>query len=519
MKKIVLLIALLVLPLIFFSFLARPSVRRSDSIQLFYDRELEHHQLISRDIATTLRTLGYRVHVNGFDADEASSYLFTNPCALYLTDRQIESNLFALQKIDYVDVKVPIARHSDGLEGIASEALYELNMTNGGYPDSEIVTRVLKNRSDLGIVSLKHLCLDVRPVAVDGVFPTIGAIRSEQYPWIIRASLYLRRSAAPELHHDLLRASGGWFEGAFTLIAGGDIMLARGTGRLLRQFGPRYPFEKIRNEIEKHDIAFANLESPISSRGTRFSPNKGIYFRAEPSVLEGLQYGGFDVVSLGNNHMLDWGGVALRDTMAYLERGGLAYSGAGETWEESFKPAVLQRNGTSVAIISINDIYPFELRDEGTGTMKVLSYDKNRLGMEIKKLAEKYDILVASVHAGVEYVSDPETEKVEMMRSLIDSGIDVVLGSHPHVIQGIEVYGDGLIAYSLGNLIFDQSWSRATSLGLLLELGFLSGRPIYYYPRIVHINNAQPALVDNADARSIISSLSVAPRSFAYAEN
>ena len=151
--------------------------------------------------------------------------------------------------------------------------------------------------------------------------------------------------------------------------------------------------------------------------------------------------------------------------------------------------------------------------------MMTLTYDEERLPGEIRKLREKCDIIIASVHAGVEYIKKPETSKVMLMRSLIDSGIDVVIGSHPHVIQDIEVYGNGLIAYSLGNLIFDQSWSKDTSLGLLLEIGFLDGRPLYFNPQVVSIQNAQARILHGEESTAIIHRITASGRGDIYVKN
>jgi len=91
-------------------------------------------------------------------------------------------------------------------------------------------------------------------------------------------------------------------------------------------------------------------------------------------------------------------------------------------------------------------------------------------------------------------VLEPEPEKIEKMRRLINYGVDIVLGSHPHVVQEIELYRNGLIAYSLGNLIFDQNWSEETSMGLLLEIGFIGKKPVYFRPHVISIMAAQARL-------------------------
>jgi poly-gamma-glutamate synthesis protein (capsule biosynthesis protein) len=385
--------------------------------------------------------------------------------------------------------------------------------------DRETLKKVIRNRIETGFISIENLSLQVKLLSVDGILPTVEAVKGGGYPWNYSGyvygrednNLFDRASFRDDIWLDL--------DSMVTFIAGGDIMLSRGTGRHIDLNGPRYPFKKIQHIIQEHDIAFANLESPISSRGKRFVPNKGIYFRADPSVIDGLVFSGFDVFSLGNNHSLDWGTAALQDTMSILEQHGFLHSGAGTTWQEAFRPAVVDIRGTTCAIISINDIYPFEVTEGDTLTMQTLTYDAHTLQREIRTMDKKYDIIIASVHAGIEYIQKPESDKVHMMQNLIDYGVDVVIGHHPHVIQGIEVYGDGLIAYSLGNLIFDQEWSRATSLGLLLEICFLKDKPLYYVPRVVFIDDSQACLLDNGESKSIIETLSVENAAYEYVKN
>jgi poly-gamma-glutamate capsule biosynthesis protein CapA/YwtB (metallophosphatase superfamily) len=518
MKKLVFLLLTLIVPLLFFSFLTTAKRDREDEIYLFFDRELPNHRIITGKLIQELENLGYRVRIDQFEYDEIDAYLIANPQALFLTEKDLESELFVLQRIPIVDVKVPIIHPSQELVDIDEDQLEGL-VFDASLSDADIIRRTVRNRLPIGVVSFESLNLQVRPLPVNGISPTLDHIERGEYPWILRANLYMR-IGSPFTGHDQLREiCGGWIDSAFTLIAGGDIMLARGTGQFLEQFGPRYPFLEIRDEILKHDISFANLESPLSSRGSRYQPNKGIYFRADPTAVEGLVFGGFDVLSLGNNHALDWSAPAIRDTMTLLEMNGIAFSGLGETWEDAFKPAVIEIRGTRVAILSINDIYPFEVYGGNAETMLTLTYDEQRLSREIRKLREKCDIIIASVHTGVEYAPHPEPSKVIMMRSLIDSGIDVVLGTHPHVIQDIEVYGDGLIAYSLGNLIFDQSWSMATSMGLLLEIGFLDGRPIYYNPQVVYIQNAQARILYDEESKAVIHRITAFNKGDIYVKN
>ncbi len=520
MKKLLLLLSALIAPLLFFSFLASTTRARKDEITLFFDTDLSHEEnrLMTRTLSEVLEDMGYRARIDRFEAEHVNSYLLTNPDALYVSEKEMSSDLFVLQKINYLDVKVPISARTSAVKDIDSSTLEDL-LPGAHDTDIDIVKRVARNRIKVGVVSFDHLTLAVQPLSVDGIFPTRRAIENNSYPWVMQSYIYGRDDNEILERDELRESAGARMDEVFTLIAGGDIMLSRGISRYLDLYGSRYPFLGIRDAIIGHDIAIANLETPISSRGTRFYPNKGIYFRADPSVIDGLLFAGFDVFSLGNNHSLDWGAAALQDTMDILKYNGFAFSGAGMTWHDAFCPAVLDMNGTSVAIISINDIYPFEVRETDGRSMLTLTYDAKKLQHEIKTLEQKYDIIVASVHTGIEYISEPERSKVDMMRNLIDSGIDVVLGSHPHVIQGIEVYGDGLIAYSLGNLVFDQDWSRSTSLGLLLEICFYRDRPLYYYPRVVYIDEAQACLLDDEESRSIVSTLTMESGTHEYVKN
>jgi poly-gamma-glutamate capsule biosynthesis protein CapA/YwtB (metallophosphatase superfamily) len=500
----------------FFSFLSHKDLKSQGSITIFFDRDMDHCSAVMRDVESKMTGAGYDVRAGFFKPAEIDHFIMSNPSALYVTDRQVKSGLFSLRRLEYTSARVAVTSRRSDLSSISGRELLQADARGEGadasFPgssdDVDVLRRVMKNRMSFGVISFPNLSLQVKPLSVDGVFPSVANIRNGSYPYVHKAFIYHQQNDFFEESDSFETLFGARQSDAFTVIAGGDVMLGRGTGVLIRRLGPDYPFQEIMQEVQKHDVAFANLESPISDRGTMFAPFKGIYFRAEPVVVAGLQSCGFSVLSLANNHVLDWGVESILDTMRYLEKGGIKYSGVGRSREQALEPAVFTISGVRVAFICFNDIYPFSVREAG-GTMQTLSMKGNTLKEEINDLRKRFDVVIASVHAGTEYLPEPEREKREKMRSLVDAGVQVVLGSHPHVIQEIEVYGSGLIAYSLGNLIFDQGWSRETSLGMLLEIGFLGNRPLYYKPNIVSIERSRARIIDLEDADSVLSFFSL----------
>ncbi len=253
----------------------------------------------------------------------------------------------------------------------------------------------------------------------------------------------------------------------------GDIMLSRSVGAAMqRESDFAYPFRLIADTLASADITFGNLEGPISSRGA----NQGsIYsFRADPRVIEGLRLAGFDVLSLANNHIMDWGQDALEDTITLLKENNIAPVGAGRNYEEANETKFVEINSPSareirVGFLAYTNLYPEGLvaGEERPGVSDA------RLEYVLERVAEargQADILVVSYHWGEEYATSSSVAQREVARAIIDAGADLVVGHHPHVVQEVEKYKDGWIAYSLGNFVFDQSFSEETMRGLMLRV-------------------------------------------------
>ncbi len=279
-----------------------------------------------------------------------------------------------------------------------------------------------------------------------------------------------------------------------SLLFVGDIMLSRGVAYYTEKSGgdPRYPFLNVADELRAADLAFGNLEGPISERGK----NQGseYSFRAEPRMAESLTFTGFDVLSLANNHIMDWGGDALADTVVRLRANGIEPIGAGENYEEANRAYIADVKGTKIAFLAYTTLYPKSFSAKGArlpdgqgsasgGEAKnfpgVSSFELSRTAQEIRDLKESgaADVVVISFHWGEEYDTTANAAEKNIAHALADAGADLIVGHHPHVAQEVERYKNSWIAYSLGNFVFDQGFSEGTKRGLALSV-ILRGKRI-----------------------------------------
>lgn len=282
-----------------------------------------------------------------------------------------------------------------------------------------------------------------------------------------------------------------------TLIFVGDIMLSRAVGRQMEKYNNyTFPFQLSADFLKGADITFGNLEGPISARGE----NQGsIYsFRAHPEVVEGLIYAGFDVLSLANNHIWDWGREALFDTLTILKDNRIIPVGAGENFDEanSLKVVSLDADRLKIGFLAYTNLYPksLEAKENQVGISR---FDIERILKLVAAIKEKReaDILVVSLHWGNEYEKNASQWQKKLAHQLIDAGADIIVGHHPHVVQEIERYKKGIIFYSLGNFVFDQNFSKETMEGLAVKV-FVSKKGIESEERykVVINRNFQPEI-------------------------
>jgi hypothetical protein len=233
--------------------------------------------------------------------------------------------------------------------------------------------------------------------------------------------------------------------------------------------------------LRRADVRFANLEAPLLLGG-RAAFSTGVRLQSPPTAVEILCHLGFDVVSLANNHLMDYGPEGLRSTLASLANNRIVSVGAGSDLSAARAGTVVARNGQRIAFLAACDDQGGEAAARCPGVAPIAL---RPLLAAVRRLRELVDNVVIALHSGIEFTLYPEPFFARLARRLIDAGAAVVVGHHPHVPQGIERYGRGLIAYSLGDFLFD----------LPREQGELD-------PRQTHFNARHPILeVELADGQ------------------
>ena len=318
------------------------------------------------------------------------------------------------------------------------------------------------------------------------------------------------RGAEPVTGPKLERVEPAFRPQSIEMVAAGDVMLARKVERLIASQGEGYPFARLGDSLKAADLLFANLESPLSERG-RPLPGKGICFRARPSMAAELARQGFDVLSIANNHALDYDIPAFEDTLRLLGEVGIRTVGGGGNITEARNPVIVEEQGIKIAFLAYTemaDIYfhpkyqrRFRATQDLPGVAPLVEADVKE---DIAAVRDKVDVLVLSLHWGTEYSDRPSDEQRRLAREFIDAGADIILGHHPHVIQGVERYGSGIIAYSLGNFIFDQNQKLATKQGMLLRFKVSRGGVEKVTVLPVFISESQPVVACGEEGKPIL---------------
>jgi poly-gamma-glutamate capsule biosynthesis protein CapA/YwtB (metallophosphatase superfamily) len=293
-----------------------------------------------------------------------------------------------------------------------------------------------------------------------------------------------------------------------SLVAIGDLMLARDLVTLMDRYGAMYPFERVAPILADADITVANLEGPFTEGGT--PADKKYVFRTPPRDAAGLALAGIDVVSLANNHALDFGPEGLRDTIAALDAVGIAHSGAGENDTAARRPAILAVRGLRVAFLSY--AATADASAAAADADGVAWGTADTIGKDVRRASGQADVVVVSLHAGNEYADEPSDTQQLLAQAAIEAGATLVLGHHPHVLQRWESRGPSFVAYSLGNFVFDLDGDDLVQLGpapfqtvaLKISVSASGVEKVEPIPVYIDPQEDRPRLAGPAEAEAIL---------------
>lgn len=222
-----------------------------------------------------------------------------------------------------------------------------------------------------------------------------------------------------------------------------------------------YPFAKLR-WFSEADISMVNLENPIATRGSKVP--KEFSFKMHPKYCRVLLNGGVDIVNIANNHTLDYGIQGMEDTIHYLDSVGVKHVGGGRNIAEAREPVILEVKGKKIGFLGYFGDGWYNATEKRVGTAP---RREDSVIEDVRRLKQETDFVVVNFHWGEERQHYPNEQQKQLAHKTIDAGADLVVGHHPHVLQGIERYGHGFIAYSLGNFIFGGNSRREYDTAVL----------------------------------------------------
>lgn len=251
-----------------------------------------------------------------------------------------------------------------------------------------------------------------------------------------------------------------------TLIFAGDVMLDEIPGERIAQ--GKDPFAGVETVLKTADVTIANLECVVATTGAPVK-DKPYTFRAHPRVLPVLARH-FGIVSLANNHTVDFGHEAFLEQLDLLKQHRIAWFGGGRDNQEARRPHIIEVKGIRIALLGYNDFHPrdFEAGPEWPGTAWAVKAQMEA-DVAFARTKHRADVVIPFMHWGEEYVPENERQR-KLAQSLIKAGASMVVGGHPHVTQGVEFYSDRLIVYSLGNFVFNGFPEGERRRGWLLRV-------------------------------------------------
>ena len=249
------------------------------------------------------------------------------------------------------------------------------------------------------------------------------------------------------------------------LVACGDTGAVRKLEKIVIEKGPLHILGEMKTVLDRADIRYINLEAVFSNQGAPL--NRIPVFRVKPEAFTLIQEINPTVACLANNHMFDYGPEAFNETVWLLDQNNIAHFGAGNSIESALRPALVEFKGIKIGFIGFREKESKNFDHNGVITPEI---NQDIIIQNIRALKTRTDLVILSLHFGWEYQFYPSPRDVKLCRQFIDEGATIVLGHHPHYPQGVEVYSNGLICYSLGNYIWDQNFIGHTDASFAVEI-------------------------------------------------
>jgi poly-gamma-glutamate capsule biosynthesis protein CapA/YwtB (metallophosphatase superfamily) len=290
------------------------------------------------------------------------------------------------------------------------------------------------------------------------------------------------------------------------LMAVGDISLGWEVGRRIVRHDLD-PFKFVESYFDQADIVMGNLECVISTSSDRW-PNKTIHLRAPLAATDTLVSGGLDVLNVANNHALDFGVSGFKDTLQQLDARHIDHVGGGLDYDAAHAPLIVEANGLRVAflgyVLPFSGLTHFNTRmwAAGAGTPGLAIGRPGVVAADVAAARAEADVVVVTFHGGVEYRTRPNRQVSRLAKAAIDAGAALVVGHHPHVLQGYRAGNDTLIAYSMGNFVFNRFTGRAND-SAILDVTLSSNGVVSFDWIPILIRNGEPRPADGADAARI----------------
>jgi gamma-polyglutamate biosynthesis protein CapA len=278
-----------------------------------------------------------------------------------------------------------------------------------------------------------------------------------------------------------------------TVLAFGDMMLDRKVREQINKNGPEYPLALIKDFLQSNDVVVANAEGPFTFNNsvTLGVKNAPLQFTFDPAILPTLKKLGFTLLNQANNHTLNFGVAGFQQSVLSIESVGLNWF--GDPSNKEVKPYIAEIRGEKIAFIGYN-----EFAYRGLGDVL----------QEIKDVKKDASFVIVYPHWGEEYNPSFTPTQQKKAHAFVDAGADVVIGTHSHVVEPIEIYNNKVIFYSLGNFIFDQAATGPTSRGLAIKISLTKDSMTYdLFP--ISISKQQAALMTGEDRQTELDNLNV----------